>query len=83
MHCSLDRVLRDQLQAYLEGALTLDQLKDWLVGVTWHIEKDDDDPITKAVYEVHLALADQSSGLTTEDEMREELFRIARLVPAA
>jgi Zn-dependent oligopeptidase len=83
MHSSLDRELRDHLQDYLAGAITLDQLKDWLVDATWHIKKEDDDPATKAVYEVHLALADQSSGLTTEDEMREELSRLAHLVRVA
>jgi hypothetical protein len=83
MHSSLERELRDHVQAYLAGAATLDQLKDWLAAVTWHIDKESDDPATKAVHEVHLALADQSSGLTTEDEMREELLRLARLVRAA
>jgi hypothetical protein len=83
MHSSLDRELRDRLQAYLTGTLTLDPLKDWLVAVTWHIDKESDDPATMAVYEVHLALADQSSGLTTEDEMREELSRLARPVRVA
>lgn len=83
MHSSLDRELRAQLQAYLAGALTLDQLKDWLVAMTWHIDRESDDPATKVVYEVHFALADQSGGLTTEDEMREELSHLARLVQVA
>ena len=83
MRSSLDRELRDRLLDYLRGAVTLDQFKDWLAAVTWEIDERDDSPVAELVYEVHFALADQSSGLTTEDEMREELSRIARLVPAA
>lgn len=47
MHSSLARELRAQSQAYLAGALTLDQLKDWLVAVTWHIDRESDDPVTR------------------------------------
>ena len=83
MHSSLDRELRDRLLEYLRGAATLVQLKDWLVAATWEIGKHDNDPTVERAYEVHLALADQSSGLTSEDEMRVELTRLARLVPAA
>lgn len=79
MHSSLDRELRNRLQDYLAGVLTLDQLKDWLASVTWHIDKESNDPVAKGVYEVHFVLADQSSGLTTEDEMRQELSRLVRL----
>jgi hypothetical protein len=80
MQTSLEGELRDRLHEYLHGVTTLDQLKDWLIAATW--EMSDDSAIT-FLYEVQLVLADQSSELTTEDEMREELARLARLVRVA
>jgi hypothetical protein len=34
MRASLESEMRDRLLAYLEGAVTLDQFKDWLISVT-------------------------------------------------
>jgi hypothetical protein len=83
MQTSLKREPRDRLQEYVDGVTTLDQLKDWLVAMMWEIDRRSDDSATMLLYEVQLVLADQSSGLTTEDETREELTRLARLVRVA
>lgn len=34
MHIPLDLAIREQLNEYLIGNLTLDDFKDWLVGVS-------------------------------------------------
>jgi hypothetical protein len=73
MQSSLDREIRDRLLDYLSGAATLDQLKDWLISVTWDIPEDADKAARELSYEIQLALGDQSSGLTTESELRAAL----------
>ena len=78
MQSSLDREIRDRLLDYLSGAATLDQFKDWLISVTWEMSEDADKAARELSYEIQLALGDQSSGLTTESEMREAL---AGLIP--
>ena len=78
MQSSLDRDIRDRLLDYLSGAATLDQFKDWLISVTWDMPEDADTAARELSYEIQLALGDQSSALTAEDEMREAL---AELIP--
>jgi hypothetical protein len=78
MQSSLDRDIRDRLLDYLSGAATLDQFKDWLISMTWDMPKDADTAARELCNEILLALGDQSSGLTTESEMREAL---AGLIP--
>ena len=78
MQSSLDREIRDHLLDYVSGAATLDQFKDWLISVTWDMPEDADTAARELSYEIQLALGDQSSGFTTESEMREAL---ADLIP--
>lgn len=78
MQSSLDREIRDRLLDYVSGAATLDQFKDWLISVTWDMPEDADTAARELSYEIQLALGDQSSGFTTDSEMREAL---ADLIP--
>jgi len=80
MRASLESEMRDRLLAYLEGAVTLYQFKDWLISVTWALPEDADDAARALSCEIQLAMADQSSGLTNGSELREAL---ADLVPVA
>lgn len=78
MQSSLDREIRDRLLDYVSGAATLDQFKDWLISVTWDMPEDADTAARELSCEIQLALGDQSSGFTTDSEMREAL---ADLIP--
>ncbi len=81
MEPSLERDIRDHLLAYLNGDATLDQFKDWLISKTWRMPDGIDSAAIELSYEVQLALADQSSGLTTETELRDalaDLISVAR-----
>ena len=73
MESSLEREIRDHLLDYLNGAATLDQFKDWLISETWSKPEGGDTAAIELSYEVQLELADHSSGLTTEAELREVL----------
>ena len=76
MSALLDHKIRGYLLDYLSGSVTLDQVKDWLIAVTWD-DTDKRDERTRALtYEIHLAFAEQSSGITTEVEMRTELAEL-------
>jgi hypothetical protein len=77
----LEREIRDHLLDYLNGDATLDQFKDRLISVTWNVPDSVDSAAIEFSYEVQLALADQSSGLTTEPELRNalaDLISVAR-----
>lgn len=80
MEPSLERLIRDHLLEYLNGAATLDQLKDWLISETWSKREGVDTAAIELSYEVHLALADQSSGLTTEAELQDALGDLISVV---
>ncbi len=80
MPSSLDRQVRERLLDYLSGTTTVDQFKDWLISVTWNRQDGVDSAAMELSYEVHLAMADQSSGLTTEDELREALSELVHAV---
>lgn len=68
-----ERMLRDQLAAYLSAELSLDGFKDWLVGTTWDIDESGDHGAIDLAYDIKLSLAEHSSGRTTEAELQAEL----------
>lgn len=74
MSSSLEREILAHLQDYLSGTIDLDQLKDWLIPATWSVEPESDPAAMSLAYEIHMALADYSSKVTTESELRETLF---------
>jgi hypothetical protein len=82
MQSSLENELRHHVLDYLEGRATLDQLNDWLISVIWSF-KDPDHPAPRLAYEIFMALADQSSDLTTESEMRQALYDVIRVGQAS
>ncbi len=80
MQPSLDREIRDHLLDYLKSAATLDQFKDWLISATWDSGDDSESTAMQLTYEIQLALADQSTGITTESELRDVLSDLVHAV---
>ena len=79
MQPSLEQDLREHLAEYLAERTTLDEFKDWLVGATWDIDETGDETVTELVYEIKLALAEESSGFISERELRAELTPLVGL----
>ncbi len=65
--------LREHLANYLADVESPDDFKDWLVGATWGIDETGDRSAIALTYDIKLALAEHSSGHSTEDELRREL----------
>jgi hypothetical protein len=57
MHESIALEIRSKVADWLAGACTIDQLKDWIVGVSWNIEETGDAEAIGAAYDVVHALA--------------------------
>lgn len=68
---SLDQV-REQLQSFLGGALSLDELEDWLAAASWNMHQHAPADVQKLVGAVELRLAEHSSGHLDEDALHEE-----------
>jgi hypothetical protein len=64
--------------SYLGGTAPLDQLQERLLDVTWDADHSPEPAAIELAYELLMALFDQSSGLTTETEMREALYDVIR-----
>lgn len=75
--------IRDHVAAYLAGTESLDDLKDWLVGSTWNLDEASSPEASALAYEVKLALADESSGITTHAELDDTLAALVAPDPAA
>jgi len=65
--------IRFQLGAFLSDDLSLDEFTAWLVGASWNIDNVGDVGASQLAYAIELALAEHSSGLLTEDELRRDL----------
>jgi hypothetical protein len=79
----LEHALHDHLNDFLAGAISLDALKDWLVGATWNIEERASPAAVQLAYAVELALAEASGGYLTQDELRAQLRELVERVPAS
>ncbi|HET8524020.1 MAG TPA: hypothetical protein VFL82_12340 [Thermomicrobiales bacterium] len=77
MHIPLDLAIREQLNEYLIGNLTLDDFKDWLVGVSWDFPDGQQPTAARLAIRIKHRLAEQSSGYCSEEEMKELLRPLA------
>ncbi len=75
--------LRQHLTEYLNGDVSLDDFKYWLVGATWDIDETGDPAAIELTYDIKLALAEHSGGHISEDELRSELQPLAPMVAQA
>jgi hypothetical protein len=66
-------VLLRSLTDYLAETISLDELKDFVVAATWQLPETESPDSKQLAYDIELALAEESSGYLTRDELREEL----------
>ena len=70
---SLESALLRHLTDYLAETISLDELKDFVVAATWQLSETERPVAKQLAYDIELALAEESSGYLTSDELREEL----------
>lgn len=73
---SLVVAIRRHLSAYLAGTVSLDELKDWMVDATWNIEEAASPDVRQLAYDIELALAEESSGFLTREELHTDLLEL-------
>jgi hypothetical protein len=80
----LEQSIRQHLVDYLAGQISLDDFTSWLVGATWNVASTESAGAAELTYSVELALAEHSSGLLSDEELRAELRALSqdvKLVP--
>jgi hypothetical protein len=77
MQSPLEIEIGDHLAAFLDNQETLDDFKDWLVGVTWGIDFSEPQRVVELTYAIKHELADHSSNLIDDDELRKALSSLA------
>jgi hypothetical protein len=65
--------IRERVNSFLSGNLTLAQFQDWLVANTWDVEEHGDPHATDVTYEIKLALAEHSRGDISGNELRDRM----------
>lgn len=78
---TLESAIYGRLDAFLSGALSLEDFTAWLVGATWNIEQMGNTGAIDVAFAIELALAEHSSGLLTLEEFRTELRSFGRNGP--
>ena len=73
---SLAVAIRRHLVAYLAGAESLDDLKDWMVAATWGIEDAASQEERQFANDVELTLAEESSCFLTREELHADLRKL-------
>jgi hypothetical protein len=79
----LEEAIRNRLERYLTGLMSLDELKDWLIGATWNAEGTASPKALQLGYAVELVLAEESGGFLSHDELHHDLRRLTERVPLA
>ena len=75
--------LRNRLERYLLGQITLDELSESVVDAVWDIGLDQDDPESRFAYAVQMAMAERSDGLVSPDEFTSQVVLSLRYFKAA
>jgi hypothetical protein len=68
--------IRRHLLDYLAGTVSLDEFKDWIVAATWGIDDTASPEERQLAYDVELALAEESSGFLTREELHDDLQKL-------
>src|SRR5260370_32223975 len=69
--------IRQQLSRWIGGEISLGQFEDWFVPATWNAHSAEDKEVEALADEIELNLSEFSDGVLSEQELREELTRIA------
>ncbi len=73
----LETAIRSHLDLYLAGAVTLNDVQDWLVRSTFGMEETASPDAVQLAYAIELVLAELTSGYLTPDQLRANLRTIA------
>jgi hypothetical protein len=76
MNGALSRALREHVNAFLLGQISLPGFQDWLIAATWDIEEQADPQAVDWTYEIKLALAEHTRGDIGVVEFRQRLQQI-------
>lgn len=78
----MQALIRRKLLDYLEGHLTLPDLRAWLASNTWDVHATGDHDLVGLVGRIELALAEYSLGHISREEMREEFQDALEIQPS-
>jgi hypothetical protein len=73
MDRSLELAIHEHLAEYIAGKSQLDELKSWLIGATWGLDRTQPVPGIELANKLKLALAEHSGGYSTDEELSETL----------
>lgn len=82
MQYSLRLDIHDHLAGYLAHETTLSEFEDWFVLATWDRASSELPETAELIGEIELRLAEHSNGHRTEDDLRQCLLPLVRLVVA-
>jgi len=77
----LETAIRSHLDRYLAGALTLNDVQDWLVRSTLGMEETASPHAVQLACAIELVLAELTSGYLTPNQRRADLRNIADDAP--
>lgn len=84
MATSLHGEIRQWIQRYLDGEVTLDDFEDWFWPETWHIDRNADPTGAYLADAVSYQLGEFAGGETDEAGLKELLaWRLSREAPAS
>ncbi len=70
------RTIRAQLARYLAGVLSLAEFRDWFAPASWDVDETSDAETQIAVHEIEHRIAEFTSGVWTESDLREHLMAL-------
>ena len=72
--------IRDELLAFLQSAISLDEFEDWLAQESWNMHRDSAPPARELAAAIELALAEHSSGHLAWYELRARLLSLGSTI---
>ena len=70
-----------QLNLFIEKAISVDDLEDWLALHSWNMHVDSSEEAQKLAWAIELNLSEYSSGHLDDDELRAELTALVPMNP--
>jgi hypothetical protein len=73
---TLEQDIREHVGIYLRYEMDLPTLHAWFADATWNVGQGGDQEATNLTFRIESALAEHTSGYTTEDDFRRELVTL-------
>lgn len=65
-----ETAIRANVIDYIVGDTSLDEFKDWIVGLSWELDEGDDPVLTDLAYGVLLTLSENNDEARIKDSLR-------------